>query len=100
MNLQDELTSVHDTGFTDPRNVQVDARQRFWRIVGQVKRMDNPNENLILKVTEVRDCLYDQRLGGQVARMAGVMVYRWNSQPHLPSVDGLDRFAVHRLPAP
>ncbi|MFX1475732.1 MAG: hypothetical protein ACFFCO_09705 [Promethearchaeota archaeon] len=38
-------------------------RRRFWRIVGKIKRMPSPSQAVVKKAAEIRDILYEQRLG-------------------------------------
>ena len=61
--MQDQLTRIHERVAADPRNVPTDVKKEFWRLVGQIKRIPNPEEDVIAKASEVRNLLYQARLG-------------------------------------
>lgn len=63
MTLLDELESIYEKVVANPKNVDAKTKRRFWRLVGKIKRMSEPDELTILKAAEIRDLLYEHRLG-------------------------------------
>ena len=58
-----ELQNINEIVVNDPRQLTSDARKRFWRIVGAIKREISPNPQLVEIATKIRDILYLQKLG-------------------------------------
>lgn len=58
-----ELAELYEQVAANPESVAPKTRLRFWRIVGKIKRMPSPSKALIQKAAEIRDILYEQRLG-------------------------------------
>jgi hypothetical protein len=54
---------LHGRIAKDPENVDAATRGEFWKIVGKIKRQPSPSEEVIQKAAEIRDILYEQRLG-------------------------------------
>ena len=63
MALLDDLNQIYEQIAPDPKQVDEATRRRFWRIVGKIKRHPAPDDALIMKATEIRNLLYDHRLG-------------------------------------
>ena len=63
MILLEELSEIHDLVIRDPKNVLPETKARFWKLVGQVKRIPTPDQEIVTKASEIRDLLYEQRLG-------------------------------------
>ncbi len=63
MKLIEDLEDIYEKVISDPQNVEERTKRRFWRIVGMIKRMPESNDSLILKAAEIRDILYENRLG-------------------------------------
>lgn len=59
----DELNKIHTQVVNDPKNVPQEVKKRFWKLVGQIKRISNPDEEIVTKASEIRDLLFRQRLG-------------------------------------
>lgn len=47
----------------DPKTLPKEDRKKFWRIVGQVKRMDKPDIEEINTLVEIRELFYKDRFG-------------------------------------
>jgi hypothetical protein len=52
-NLLLELQEIHQKVIKDR-----EAKKRFWRIVGSIKRESSPNPELVEIAGEIRDTLY------------------------------------------
>ncbi len=63
MTLLKELKTIQKRVSASPKEVDEETRRRFWRIVGRIKRMPAPDDSLVFKAAEIRDVLYEQRLG-------------------------------------
>jgi hypothetical protein len=63
MVLLDELNQIHEEIIKAQKPVDPVIRRRFWRIVGKIKRQVAPDESDIVKAAEIRDVLYEERLG-------------------------------------
>lgn len=63
----DELNKIHTQVFNDPKNVATEVKKRFWKLVGQIKRRSNPEEEVVTKVSEIRNLLYEQKLGKTIS---------------------------------
>jgi hypothetical protein len=63
MQLLEELDAIHRIVESSPKDPDEQTRRRFWRIVGKIKRMPTPDDPLIAKAAEIRDLLYEARLG-------------------------------------
>jgi hypothetical protein len=63
LDLLEELQAIHDKVARDPKNVDEKVRRRFWRLVGKIKRMSKVEKPVIVKASEIRDLLYEHRLG-------------------------------------
>ncbi|MHA2226691.1 MAG: hypothetical protein ACXAC8_15880 [Candidatus Hodarchaeales archaeon] len=58
-----ELEEMRKTIRIDQSQLNPEARKRFWRIVGEIKRQTSPDSQVVEIASEVRDTLYKQRLG-------------------------------------
>lgn len=47
----------------DPKTIPKEDRKKFWRIVGQLKRMDKPDIEEINTLAEIRELFYKDRFG-------------------------------------
>ena len=63
MALLRELEAIYEKVAADPENVDEGTRRRFWRIVGRIKRTSTPDERVVRKAAEIRDILYEHKLG-------------------------------------
>ncbi|MDO8124867.1 MAG: hypothetical protein Q6364_10875 [Candidatus Hermodarchaeota archaeon] len=63
MGLLEDLNQIHTEIVSSPQQVDADTRRHFWRIVGQIKRQPAPDDACITKAAEIRDLLYEERLG-------------------------------------
>lgn len=61
--LLEKLVVLYEQIAANPEDVDASTRRKFWKIVGRIKRMPSPNEEVIQKAAEIRDILYEQRLG-------------------------------------
>ncbi len=87
MELLEELNQIHNEIQSNPKLVDKAIRQRFWRLVGHIKRQPAPDKASIRKVTEIRDLLYEARLGKPrslkwltfwfLAGTLGLLYYLW-----------------------
>ncbi|MFQ6124612.1 MAG: hypothetical protein ACE5R6_08420 [Candidatus Heimdallarchaeota archaeon] len=59
----EKLKEIHDLVIRDPKNVTPEIRTHFWKLVGQIKRTPHPDQEIVAKASEIRDLLYEQRLG-------------------------------------
>ncbi len=67
MGILEQLQSIHQIVERDPANLDLKTRRQFWRIVGQLKRMESPDANVIAKASQIRDLLYRERLGRTIS---------------------------------
>ncbi len=58
-----ELLNISKIVVNDPTQLTPEARKRFWRIVGTIKREISPNPQLVKNATDIRNILYLRRLG-------------------------------------
>jgi hypothetical protein len=63
MDLLGELQEIHDKVAADPKNVDKQLKKRYWKLVGRIKRMTKVDKPVIVKAAEIRDLLYEHRLG-------------------------------------
>jgi len=42
------------------------VERRFWKIVGQIKRIPNPDAVVVNKASKIRDLLYSKKFGGSI----------------------------------
>ncbi len=63
MRLLDELKVIYEQVAANPGEADEKTRRRFWRIVGKIKRMPAPDDEAIVRAAEIRDLLYEVRLG-------------------------------------
>ncbi len=87
MNLLEELDQLYDEIKPNPKAVDEGTRQRFWRLVSQIKRQPEPDRASIMKATDIRNLLYEARLGKPhslkwltfwfLAGTLGVIYYLW-----------------------
>lgn len=62
----DELNRIHKQVTKNPDNVPSNVKKRFWKLVGQIKRISNPDKKITVKVSEIRDLLYSHKYGGSI----------------------------------
>lgn len=58
-----DLEKMKDMISRDPNTFKENYRSKFWKIVGQIKRENNPDEEEIRLASEIRDILYNIHLG-------------------------------------
>ncbi|MFW9845648.1 MAG: hypothetical protein ACFFD6_02785 [Candidatus Thorarchaeota archaeon] len=58
-----ELERIRDEVRNDPKNVSPETRKYFWKLVRQIKRETQPDNNEISVASEVRDILFDVNRG-------------------------------------
>jgi len=62
----EELNEIYTQVIKDPSNVPSDVKKRFWKLVGQIKRTPNPDNEIVTKASEIRDLLYTGSYGGSI----------------------------------
>lgn len=63
MDILDALQEIYTEVVADPKNVDKQVKRRFWQLVGRIKRMSQVDDAVIVKAAEIRDLLYEHRLG-------------------------------------
>jgi hypothetical protein len=63
MGLLEELKWMRRNIEKNYANLDPAIRPKFWRLVGQIKRLPSPSHELILEASLARNLLYEQRLG-------------------------------------
>jgi len=58
-----EFDEIHSIVIQNPKEVPSETRKRFWKIVRQIKRTPRPDEQEVLKASEIRDILFDANRG-------------------------------------
>jgi hypothetical protein len=58
-----ELEEIHSIVVQNPKEVPSETRKHFWKIVRQIKRNPRPNEQEVLKASEIRNILFDANRG-------------------------------------
>jgi hypothetical protein len=58
-----ELEQIHATVVQNPKEVPNETRKRFWKIVRQIKRNPRPDEQEVIKASEIRDILFEANRG-------------------------------------
>ena len=58
-----ELEEIHSVVIKNPKEVPSETRKRFWKIVRQIKRNPRPDEQEVLKASEIRNILFDANRG-------------------------------------
>ncbi|MFW9786210.1 MAG: hypothetical protein ACFFE2_16275 [Candidatus Thorarchaeota archaeon] len=54
-----ELEEIHTIVSQNPTEVSKDTRKRFWKLVRQIKKNPRPDEQEVIKASEVRDILFE-----------------------------------------
>jgi hypothetical protein len=58
-----ELEEIHSVVVQNPKEVPSETRKRFWKIVRQIKRNPRPDEQEIIKASEIRNILFEANRG-------------------------------------
>jgi hypothetical protein len=58
-----ELQKIHSIVVQNPKEVPSETRKRFWKLVRQIKRNPQPDENEVLKASEIRNILFEASRG-------------------------------------
>ncbi len=58
-----ELEKIRDSVKDDPKNSPQETRKRFWKLVRQIKREDQPDDDEIVIAAEIRDMFFDADRG-------------------------------------
>jgi hypothetical protein len=54
-----ELEEIYSTVSQNPKEVSGETRKRFWKIVRQIKRNPRPDEQEVIKASEIRNILFE-----------------------------------------
>lgn len=58
-----ELEEIHSKVVQNPKEVPSETRKRFWKIVRQIKRNPRPDEQEVIKASEIRNILFEANRG-------------------------------------
>jgi len=58
-----ELEKIREEVKEDPKNVSLDRRKYFWKLVRQIKREPHPDDNEIERASEIRNILFEADRG-------------------------------------
>ena len=58
-----ELEEIHSIVVQNPKEVPSETRKRFWKIVRQIKRNPRPDEQEVIKASEIRNILFEANRG-------------------------------------
>ncbi len=83
---QQELERIRDEVRKDPENVSADTRKHLWKLVRQIKREPQPNDDEIIVAAEARDILFEVSRG---------RTYRLGPSLAVMTLMGLVSFAVY-----
>lgn len=62
-NRMTELDEIHSIVIENSNEVPSETRKRFWKIVRQIKRNPKPDEQEVLRASEIRNILFDANRG-------------------------------------
>ncbi|MFW9793413.1 MAG: hypothetical protein ACFFEE_03850 [Candidatus Thorarchaeota archaeon] len=55
----EELEEIHSVVSKNPKEVPIETRKRFWKLVREIKRTPRPDEEEVSKAAEIRDILFE-----------------------------------------
>jgi hypothetical protein len=58
-----ELEAIHSKVIQNPKEVPSETRKQFWKIVRQIKRNPRPDEQEVIKASEIRNILFEADRG-------------------------------------
>lgn len=58
-----ELMEIHSVVIQNPKEVPSETRKLFWKIVRQIKRNPRPDEQEVIKASEIRNILFEANRG-------------------------------------
>jgi len=58
-----ELEGIHSKVIQNPKEVPSETRKQFWKIVRQIKRNPRPDEQEVIKASEIRNILFEANRG-------------------------------------
>ncbi|MBY8997132.1 MAG: hypothetical protein KGD60_05330 [Candidatus Thorarchaeota archaeon] len=58
-----ELEEIHSIVIQNPKEIPSETRKRFWKIVRQIKRNPRPDEQEVIKASEIRNILFNANRG-------------------------------------
>lgn len=71
-NRLSELEQIHAIVVQNPKEVPSDTRKQFWKLVRQIKRDPRPDEQEVIKASEIRDSLFEANRGKTYSLAAGL----------------------------
>jgi hypothetical protein len=69
-NLEQILTVVSQ----NPKDVPIETRKQFWKLVRQIKRTPRPDDQEVLRAAEIRDILFEANRGKTYSLSLGLLV--------------------------
>jgi len=58
-----QFEEIYNIVIQNPKEVPVDTRKQFWKLVRQIKRNPRPDEQEVLMAAEIRDILFEASRG-------------------------------------
>ncbi|MHA2322542.1 MAG: hypothetical protein ACXACG_12895, partial [Candidatus Thorarchaeota archaeon] len=58
-----DLEKIHSVVVQNPKEVPGETRKQFWKIVRQIKRNPRPDDQEVIKASEIRDILFEATRG-------------------------------------